>query len=236
MKKNIIITGGSGNLGRYLVQKYSNFNYQVFNISRSKPKKVYENEIFLKCDLSSFNKVSNTLNKIKNKDIYSIISTVGNSKKNYKKFITDENFLKSFHDNFLSLTNVVEAYLVKFKNKQTSIIVISSIAAKKIINAPIPYSVSKSALNYYCKLKAKEISKFKISLNTISPGNILMDKNNWGKKIKNNPYKVKNYIKKNVPLNSFIFPEQIFHLCNYINNNKKNLTGSDIVLDGGQAL
>ncbi len=236
MRKNIIITGGSGNLGRFLIKKYSELDYCVINISRSKPKKIFDNELFLKCDLSSYKDVSKALHKIKNRNIFSIISTVGNSKKNYKKSIKDENFLKSFNDNFLSFTNLVEVYLEKFNNRPTSIIAISSIAAKKIIDAPIPYSVTKSALNYYCKIKAKEISKFKISLNVISPGNILMDKNNWSIKIKKNPNKIKSYIKDNVPLNSFIFPEQIFHLCNYINSNKKNLTGSNMVLDGGQAL
>lgn len=236
MRKNIIITGGSGNLGRFLIRKYSEMDYSVINISRSKPKKIFKNELFLKCDLSSYKDASKVLHKIKNRNIFSIISTVGNSKKNYKKSIKDENFLKSFNDNFLSFSNLVEVYLEKFNNRPTSIIAISSIAAKKIIDAPIPYSVTKSALNYYCKIKAKEISKFKISLNVISPGNILMDKNNWSIKIKKNPNKIMSYIKDNVPLNSFIFPEQIFHLCNYINSNKKNLTGSNMVLDGGQAL
>ena len=56
---------------------------------------------------------------------------------------------------------------------------ISSIAAIKIIDAPIEYSISKSALNHYCQIKAKELSKFKIRLNIISPGNILNKDNNW---------------------------------------------------------
>ena len=50
-----------------------------------------------------------------------------------------------------------------------------------------------------------------------------MDNNNWSIKIKENPNKIMRYIRDNVPLNSFIFPEQIFHLCNYINTNKKIL-------------
>ena len=57
-----------------------------------------------------------------------------------------------------------------------------------------------------------------------------------GLKKKNDPNKIKKYIKNNVPLNSFIFPDQIFDLCNYISKNRKNLTGSNFVLDGGQSL
>ena len=84
----------------------------------------------------------------------------------------------------ISFTNIVEQYLKIFKNKKISIIAISSIAAIKVINAPITYSVSKAALQHYCKIKAKELAKHNINLNIISPGNIYMPNNNWGKKQK----------------------------------------------------
>ena len=236
MTKNIIIAGGSGNLGRFLIEKYSNLGCMVYNLSRSKPQKIHKNEIFLKCNLSSYKDVCKTIKKIKANSINLIVCCAGNSRKDYKDVVKDENFINAFSDNFLSFSNLVEAYLEFFKKKKTSIIAISSIAANKVINAPIPYSVAKSALNHYCKIKAKEISKFKINLNIISPGNIFMNENNWGIKKKNDPNKIKKYIKNNVPLNSFIFPDQIFDLCNYISKNGKNLTGSNFVLDGGQSL
>ena len=44
---------------------------------------------------------------------------------------------------------------------------------------PITYSVAKSALNFYVEFKAKELAKYKIIVNAISPGNIMMSGNNW---------------------------------------------------------
>ena len=81
--------------------------------------------------------------------------------------------------------------------------------------------------------QSKELSKFKIRLNIISPGNILNRDNNWYFKKKSNK-KVMNYIKKNVPLNNFCKPEQIYELCNLLIDDKGSFfQGSNIVMDGG---
>ena len=106
------------------------------------------------------------------------------AKKHLKKFFTEKELIHSLNDNLISFTNLLEQYLTIFNYKKTSIIAISSIAANKVIDAPITYSISKAALNHYCKIKSKELAKYKINLNIISPGNILMEKNNWGKKLK----------------------------------------------------
>ena len=105
------------------------------------------------------------------------------------------------------------------------------------MDAPTEYSVSKSALNHYCQIKAKELSKFKIKLNIISPGNIMNKNNNWYLKKKVNSKKVKSYIKKNVPLNSFCKPDQLLALCKLLISDEGNFfQGSNIVMDGGQIL
>ena len=145
--------------------------------------------------------------------------------------------MNSFKSNLLTISNTVESYQKIYKNKSTKIIVISSIAGIKIMEAPIEYSISKSALNHYCQIKAKELSKFKIKLNIISPGNILNKNNNWYLKRKTNNNKIKNYIKKNVPLNSFCKPDQILAVCKLLISNDGNFfQGSNIVMDGGQIL
>ena len=105
------------------------------------------------------------------------------------------------------------------------------------MEAPIEYSVSKAALNFYCKIKSKQLIKHDIKLNVISPGNILMRNNNWGKKIKINKRKVMNYIFKNVPSRKFISPEEIYEICKIlIIKDKLNFFGSNLIIDGGQTL
>ena len=238
MRKNILISGGSGSLGRYLIKKYSEKNYNIINLSRSKPKKLLKNEFFYKCNLEYFNEVELSLVKIKEKfKLDFLISCAGKSKKNYKNFISDENFIQSFKDNFLSFSNLLESYQKIYKNKKIKIIVISSIAGSKFINAPINYSITKSALNHYSQIKAKELSKYKIQLNLISPGNILIRNNNWDLKLNKNKKKITQYLNKNVPLRIFIKPNEIYQMCEYIlNKNIFSLTGSNLIIDGGQSL
>ena len=231
MKKNIMLTGSQGNLGKFIYKNLLKKN-KVFGISRIKTANSLVGE------LSDYIEVVNILKSIKKNTpkIDAIIISTGDSTV-YKSNFLDQKFLHSFKNNFLTVSNVVDAYCRVFNKSPTKIIVISSIAGSSIINAPVEYSVSKSAVNHYCKLMAKKLSKFKILINVISPGNILMTNNNWAIKILSNKKKVKNYIKKNVPLNDFCKPEQILSLIQYLLTENGNfVTGSNFVVDGGQSL
>ena len=70
--------------------------------------------------------------------------------------------LSKFSKKFFSLNNL-------------NIIFISSIAGEKItFDAPIEYSVSKSALNFYAKILSKKYGSKNTKINFISSGNILL--------------------------------------------------------------
>ena len=140
-------------------------------------------------------------------------------------------------NNFFCFTNLLDSYIKIYKKKPTKIIVISSIASKKITKAPITYSVAKSALNFYAQMKAKDLAKNNIKINILLPGNILMKNNNWSKKLRTNQGKVKKYIKANVPLNAFCRPQQIAEMCDYLlSESGNNITGSKFIIDGGESL
>ena len=231
--KNILICGASKNLGKYILEKFSKKN-NVIGISRSDVNK----KNYFKVDLNSKIQTKKILNKIKriHKKLDAIIFCVGNSKKNYKNFANSDNFKEAFNYNFYSFVNLLDYYLETFKTKPTKIIVISSIAGLTNINAPISYSLTKNALNFYCKIQSKELAKKKIFINIISPGNILMENNNWSKKIKKDKNLVKKYIYNNVPSNKFCDPNEIYKICDLIVSNDTNFVGSNIVVDGGQVL
>ena len=236
--KNIILAGGSKNLGSIIYNDLSK-KCNVINLSRTNLKKRGVKTNHFKCNLVNAHSVINIFKKInkKIKKIDSIIFCVGNSKKTYNKKETIKDFKFSFDNNFFTFVNLLNAYLKVFKFKGTNIIVISSIAGVKISNAPITYSTAKSSLIYYCKYKSKELSKYKIRINIVSPGNIFMKGNNWHKKIKKEKAKINNYIKLNVPLNKFINPNEILNICKYlIDENNNSITGSNFIIDGGETL
>lgn len=232
MKKKILIFGSSKNLGKFLSKKFSK-QHSVIKLSSTLKS---NNSNIFNVDVTNEVSLNSTLSIIKKKinNINAIIFTVGNSKMSEGNL---ENFKQSFESNFFSFVNLINSYLKIFSGKKVKIIVISSIAGLKSIDAPVEYSVAKSALIFYSKLISKKLIKKGISINIISPGNILMKNNNWSNKIKINKKKVFNYIKKNVPSENFVKPEEIFNICELIISNKNvNLIGSNIVIDGGQSI
>lgn len=74
-----------------------------------------------------------------------------------------------------------------------------------------------------------------ITINGIVPGNILFKGSTWDLKMRDNPKKIKKYIKKNVPLNKFGSVSDIFSVCKIFSETQdKFITGSLFKLDGGQ--
>ena len=230
--KNILIFGASKNLGLYLSKSISK-KYNVYNFSRTQL-----NKNSFKVDIRDINSLNLVLKKLKKKlkKIDSIIFCIGKSTKNYKKIASSENFEEAFGYNFYSFVNLLNSYLKIFNKKPVKFIIISSIAGLKDIKAPTTYMIAKNALSVYSKLMARRLIKFKININLISPGNIFMNNNNWGKKLKSNKNKTLKYIRDNVPSNKFVEPKEILKIINLIIDNNLNLVGSDIVIDGGQIL
>lgn len=236
---NIIISGGSKGLGKDLISKFLNRGSNVINLSRTQNNTSNKNLFNYKVDLTFEKNTLKTIKKVKKKhdNIDLIICCVGSGKSVEPGRENKNSWDKSFSINFFSATNLIESYLSVYKNKKTKIILISSIAGLKIIDAPITYSVAKATLNYYGKIKSKYLAKYNINLNIISPGNILQRKNVWDKKMKKNNLSIKKYIKKNVPLNTFCNTKQIYDLCVYLlSSSGDNITGSNFVIDGGQSL
>jgi 3-oxoacyl-[acyl-carrier protein] reductase len=235
--KTVLITGASKNLGNYLTKYYLEKKYNVIGITKKSKSNINKNTYL--CDLSNINKTNILFKKIKKKykTIDFIISCAGASKKTYKTNETIKDWNFAFDNNFFCFTNLLETYLKIYKKRSTKIIVISSIASNKITKAPITYSVAKSALNFYARIKAKDLAKNNIRINILLPGNIMMKNNNWSKKLKENKNKVKKYIKENVPLNVFCRPRQIAEFCDYLfSDSGDNITGSEFIIDGGESL
>ena len=235
-KKNILVAGGSKGLGLEIVKEFSKSN-NLYVFSR-KRRELSKNVNYFSVDLS---KEKNTLSALKSikkkiKKIDLIIFCVGNGKPRAKNELSNQTIMSYLNTNFFTFLNLINIYLKVFNFKKTNIVVISSIAGKKIINAPVGYSLAKNNLDFLVKILAKKLAPKKISINSISPGNILIKNNNWSNKLKKNPKIIKNYIKTNVPLNDFINSKEIIDLIKFLSDNSKNITGSDFVIDGGQLL
>ena len=164
-----------------------------------------------------------------------LICNYGNGSSNVAKTYEISEWRTVFDVNFFSSINVLFAFINDLKKTNGSCIFISSICGFSSLDAPVPYSVSKSALNYTVKNLANSLGKTGVRINGISPGNILHNGSVWEKKLLENKKEVLKMIEKNVPLNKFGSPKDIASAVAFLLSDHANfITGSNLVIDGGQ--
>ena len=238
-KKIIFITGSSSGIGFGLAKNFFDLGFEVIinsnNINNLKrASKLLNNCKYFFGDLTNKRSLKKIFNQIKKeyKKIDFLVCNYGNS--NFKKNHLD--FEHAFKNNFFTTVNTVSLALPILKKDKSKIICISSICGVEVIkNSPLGYSIAKSAVNNYVKGLSCILSENGISINAIVPGNVMFEGSLWDKKIKNNPSRVKKYIKENVPMNKFGSLEDIFNMCDFIFSKSSNfVTGSTFIIDGGQ--
>ena len=242
-KKIGLITGSTSGLGKAVAEYLAHQGFFVGINGRDyeKTKKIsdenshyfplaFDTTDFAAC-LSSAQKLSDMFGEI---DF--IICNVGGGSipKNYSKQQRIEIMIKL---NLISAYNVVEAFESKLKDFYGQIIVISSIATSGKTDAPIEYVVAKSALNSYGMFKSKILSQRGVTVNLVSPGNLMFPGSVWDSRLRSNPDTTLDYIKSRVPLGRFIDPIEIAELIHYLlERNMPNATGNNFIVDGGQSL
>tara|TARA_B100001093_G_scaffold516109_1_gene594119 strand:+ start:793 stop:1536 length:744 start_codon:yes stop_codon:yes gene_type:complete len=236
-KKSAFITGSSSGIGFGLAKKFLDRGYEVIicsnNIKKLKKSSKALNDCFyIKADLTSEKDIKSAIRKIKAKfkKVDVLVCNYGNS--DFKKNNLD--FKHSFNNNFFPTVNTVMNG-VSILKKTGRIICISSICGIELIkNAPIGYSVAKSALNSFVKSISFVLSKKGILINSIAPGNIYFKDSVWEKKFQKNKKKIKKFLNENVPMEKFGTIDNIFELCYFLSSDKSFSTGATYILDGGQ--
>lgn len=237
-KKTVFVTGSSSGIGFGIAKNFLDLGYEVIICSRNikklkKASKLLKNCFYIQADLTNEKNIKDACRKIKIKfkKIDILVCNYGNS--NFKK--NDLDFDYSFKNNFFSTVNTIKYSMPFLRNETGRIICISSICGVETIkNAPIAYSVAKSALNSFVKSISFVLSKNGILINSIAPGNIYFKGSVWEKKLKKNKKKIKKFLHENVPMEKFGSIENIFELCYYLSSEKSFSTGATFVLDGGQ--
>lgn len=245
--KNIFISGSSKGIGFGIANILLSEGCNVIINGRNKDsleesKNILENKYktTVPVILGDISK-NNTINKLNSNSIQNlgpingIIANTGSVKNVHDWNIPKTDWDWYFSNNFFVASNLIQKMIPNLKDTQGSIIFIGSIAGIEDLGAPIPYSVSKTALLSYTKLLSKRLAKYKIRVNMISPGNIYFEGGNWDKKKKKNPNQVDKILNEKVPLRKFGNPDDIGNIVAFLLSRKANfVTGSNIVADGGQ--
>jgi 3-oxoacyl-[acyl-carrier protein] reductase len=117
-----------------------------------------------------------------------------------------------------------------------SIVFISSIAGVQSLDAPLPYSVAKTALISYAANLSRLVARLGVRVNVVAPGNVRFDGGSWAKKEAAEPERVRAYIEAEVPMGRFGTPGEIASLVTFLASDRASfMTGACVVADGGQA-
>jgi 3-oxoacyl-[acyl-carrier protein] reductase len=233
--KLAVISGASKGLGNEIAQLIESNGFRVIKLGLNSP-----GDVDYRCDLASKEKTLACIKEIrqKNGEIDLLICNAGGGKRPSE--VQEEALVTEYFNglNYLTARNLIEASLPSLRLSRGSIIAISSIVAiKNIPDAPLGYVKAKKKLNRYVRTVAKGEANFGVRANIISPGNLMFPNSRWAELLRDKPEFVQNKIRTEVPLGKFISPSEIVGAITFLTStNAVNITGANIVIDGGQSL
>ena len=225
MIKSVLVTGASRGLGKEIADYLSKrSDYEVINISRTKSvNSKIKNYI---CDVSNYNDVKKTFKKIKKVDVLINNSAITRFSKN--QITNFDKIIKTNLNGFYYCS--YEAIKLLKKQKNSSIINISSINGYQAFPNNPGYVSSKGAILSLTKSFALDYGKFKIRVNSISPGYI---NEGMSKKSYNNLALRKQRTDRMI-IKRWGNASDIFGAVEYLISEKSSyVTGQDFVIDGG---
>jgi NAD(P)-dependent dehydrogenase (short-subunit alcohol dehydrogenase family) len=221
MKKIILITGHSRGIGKKLVNLLKK-KFKVIGVSRSSGNISGIREFL--CDINNYKDIELTLKKIGKFDILINNSSITLFSKN-----PYENFSQIIKTNLIGTYNMCQNS-IKYLKKNASIINISSINSYMAFPNNPGYVSSKGGVKSLTQALALDYSKYKIRVNSISPGYINegMSKASYKSKKKNKERLKRMIIKR------WGTPNDLYGIIEYLSSNKSSyVTGQDFVIDGG---
>lgn len=239
--KTVLISGGSTGIGLATVKLFARKGYKIYSISRNKNKIsfIHDNVEFLSADVSNVSSLEDIFKKIQQQvgciDI--LVNNAGMIIPGGIESLSFEEWNSSLNTNLSGYFNTIKVFLPLLKNSESSCIVnVSSISAK-LGGTNSAYSVAKAGVNMLTEVSARELAKYNIRVNTVSPGIV-----NSGFQIANGITSSANYteflenIAQAYPLGVGDMSE-ISKAIDFLSSEDSGwITGSNLTVDGGKSI
>lgn len=220
-----IITGTSRGIGYKLCRHFLEKTHNVISIARSDIDIEHNNLTHLKIDITNINNLEIISQLIKNKKIDNCIINAGVYNNSFFHKMNYKDWFDTINTNLLSIHTVLNPVINNMrKHNKGNILFMSSVAGQIGVAGASNYSCSKSAIYGLTKALSLENSSKNILINSISPGYI---NEGMGNTI------IKTKICEKIPLSRFGETSDIIGICNYMLEENKYMTGSNININGG---
>ena len=239
MKKNVLVTGATGGIGKAICNKLKT-KYNLIVVSRNKEKLINfmtDNKSIIRripCDLRDSNQITKMIEEIvtTNLNVDILVNNAGVTddslfiRMNYEKW---QNVIKTNLDSNFLLSSSISKLMIK--KKWGRIINITSIVGHTGNLGQANYVASKSGLNGMTKSIAIELAKWNITVNCVSPGFIQTNMT------ENLSEEQKNYIISKIPLGMIGSPDDVANCVEFLASDGSGyITGETIHVNGGMAM
>ena len=237
MKKTVLITGASGDIGLAIAKKFAEQNYNII---------YHYNKNLNDGVVSSIARTTNVLpiqaNLCEQKDIERLVSTavktfgkidclVNNAGVSSPKLAVDESYgsISEVMNTNLVSAIYLTSLIIPHMNEDSSIINISSVWGVFGASGESTYSATKSGLIGYTKALAKELGASKIRVNAVAPGMIDTKMNiNLTKREK------QEFLEDHTALQEIGTPEDVANVVSFLaGDGARYITGQTLSVDGG---
>lgn len=239
--KNIVVTGASSGIGKSTAIMLANYNANVILIGRNVDtleetnKDINNRGIIFKYDLTNIDDIETLIKNIVKKvgALDGLVHCAGIGGARPLNLLTKNSVDNVMSVNFYAFVELVRQFSKKNNfNKDSSVVVMSSIASIMGDKGKISYCASKAAVDAAVRCMAKELASKKIRVNSIRASWVRTNLyNDYLYKWQDNDIAA-DFIKRHYL--GILDPEDVASMILFLlSNNSKKITGSSILIDSG---
>ena len=235
MKKKYVILGATGAIGSSLANQLYNDQLDCHLVGRNEDelKKIADklNYTYSVCDVLKLGFVDNLKKDLEEVEIQGIAYCIGSIDIKPFKLTKANDFVSSYVLNVVAVTDVIRAFQEKLKNNKGSIVLFSTVAAKKGFANHSIISPAKAAIEGLTVALAAEFAP-NIRVNCIAPS---LTKSKIASSVLKNQT-IEEAIAKMHPLKRLGEGDDSANLANFLLTTKSSwITGQIIGVDGGRS-
>jgi len=230
-RPTVIVTGASSGIGKSIAKFLKKKNFFVINIDKINKNKGIK---YISCDLSKTKVIQKKIKTLqKEKNIIGLVNCAGITKsgESYRYKLKNWNLTLAVNLTAPFLLSQFVAKIMIKNNISGSLVNISSISSDLAMPNNPAYNSSKAALIQLTRSLAVDLAKYKIRVNSISPGytKTPLNAKSWKNK------KLRLQRTKKTLLGKWATPDDYNEAVLFLIDKKKSsyMTGSNITIDGG---